>query len=67
MSAIFGLMGFSDDGLPGRALDQMRTALAAHGGDGSSTWAGDGAALGQQLRRVTPEDMAERQPRFRLA
>src|ERR1700729_390291 len=40
----------------------MRSALAAHGGDGSSTWTGDGLGLGQELKRVTPEDMAERQP-----
>ena len=40
----------------------MRAALAAHGGDGSSTWTGDGLGLGQELRRVTPEDLAERQP-----
>jgi len=40
----------------------MRSALAAHGGDGSATWAGHGCGLGQELKRITPEDMAERQP-----
>ena len=40
----------------------MRSAVAAHGGDGSSAWTGGGAGLGQQLKRVTPEDLAERQP-----
>ena len=40
----------------------MRSALAAHGGDGSSTWTGNGSGLGQELKRVTAEDLAERQP-----
>ena len=40
----------------------MRSALAAHGGDGSSTWTGNGLGLGQELKRITPEDLAERQP-----
>jgi asparagine synthase (glutamine-hydrolysing) len=40
----------------------MRSALAAHGGDGSSTWTGRGIGLGQELKRVTTEDLAERQP-----
>jgi asparagine synthase (glutamine-hydrolysing) len=62
VSAIFGLTGASDDELPRRGLVQMRDALAAHGGDGCGTWTGGGAGLGQQLKRVTPEDVAERQP-----
>ena len=40
----------------------MRAAVAAHGGDGSSTWTGSGLGLGQELKRITPEDLAERQP-----
>lgn len=40
----------------------MRSALAAHGGDGSSTWTGNGSGLGQELKRATAEDLAERQP-----
>ena len=62
MSAIFGLMNVNGDGLPDRGFLRMRSALAAHGGDGSSTWTGGGAGLGQELKRVTPEDLAERQP-----
>jgi asparagine synthase (glutamine-hydrolysing) len=62
VSAIFGLADVSGDGLPGRALADMRAALAAHGGDGGGTWAGGGAGMGQQCRHVTPEDIAERQP-----
>ena len=62
MSAIFGLISPNGGGPPDRALLQMRSALAAHGGDGSSTWTGDGIGLGLELKRVTPEDLAERQP-----
>ncbi|HEX4290486.1 MAG TPA: asparagine synthase-related protein [Trebonia sp.] len=62
MSAIFGLISHQGGGPPDRALRQMRSALAAHGGDGSSTWTGDGRGLGLELKRVTPEDLAERQP-----
>jgi asparagine synthase (glutamine-hydrolysing) len=62
VSAIFGLMNVNGDGLPDRGFLRMRSALAAHGGDGSSTWTGGGAGLGQELKRVTPEDLAERQP-----
>jgi asparagine synthase (glutamine-hydrolysing) len=62
VSAIFGLISPNGGGPPDRALLQMRSALAAHGGDGSSTWTGDGLGLGQELKRVTPEDLAERQP-----
>ena len=62
MSAIFGLISPHGGGPPDRALLQMRSALAGHGGDGSSTWTGNGTGLGQELKRVTPEDMAERQP-----
>ena len=62
MSAIFGLISPHGGRPPDRALLQMRSALAGHGGDGSSTWTGDGTGLGQELKRVTPEDLAERQP-----
>jgi asparagine synthase (glutamine-hydrolysing) len=62
LSAIFGLISPHGGGPPGRALLQMRSALAGHGGDGSSTWTGNGTGLGQELKRVTPEDLAERQP-----
>ena len=62
MSAIFGLISPHGGGPPDRALLQMRSALAGHGGDGSSTWTGNGTGLGQELKRVTPEDLAERQP-----
>ena len=62
MSAIFGLISPHGGGPPDRALLQMRSALAGHGGDGSSTWTGHGTGLGQELKRVTPEDLAERQP-----
>jgi asparagine synthase (glutamine-hydrolysing) len=62
LSAIFGLFSPNGGGPPDRALLRMRAALAAHGGDGSSTWTGDGLGLGQELRRVTQEDLAERQP-----
>jgi asparagine synthase (glutamine-hydrolysing) len=62
LSAIFGLISPHGGGPPDRALLQMRSALAGHGGDGSSTWTGDGTGLGQELKRVTPEDLAERQP-----
>jgi asparagine synthase (glutamine-hydrolysing) len=62
LSAIFGLFSPNGGGPPDRALLQMRSALAAHGGDGSSTWTGSGLGLGQELKRVTPEDLSERQP-----
>src|ERR1700722_3672801 len=62
MSAIFGLVRVNGDGLPRHALATMRSAVAAHGGDGSGVWTGDRAGLGQQLKRVTPEDACERQP-----
>ena len=62
MSAIYGLFSPNGGGPPDRALLQMRAALAAHGGDGSSTWTGSGTGLGQELKRITPEDLAERQP-----
>ncbi len=62
MSAIYGLFSPHGGGPPDRALLQMRAALAAHGGDGSSTWTGSGLGLGQELKRITPEDLAERQP-----
>jgi asparagine synthase (glutamine-hydrolysing) len=62
LSAIFGLISPHGGGPPDRALLQMRSALAGHGGDGSSTWTGTGTGLGQELKRVTPEDLAERQP-----
>jgi asparagine synthase (glutamine-hydrolysing) len=62
LSAIFGLISPHGGGPPERALLQMRSALAVHGGDGSSTWTGNGTGLGQELKRVTPEDLAERQP-----
>ena len=62
MSAIFGLVGVHGDGLPGQALEVMRSALADHGGDGGGVWALGGAGLGQQLKLVTPEDRFERQP-----
>jgi asparagine synthase (glutamine-hydrolysing) len=62
LSAIFGLISPHGGGPPDRALLQMRSALAGHGGDGSSTWTGHGTGLGQELKRVTPEDLAERQP-----
>jgi asparagine synthase (glutamine-hydrolysing) len=63
LSAIFGLISpHGGGGPPDRALLQMRSALAGHGGDGSSTWTGNGTGLGQELKRVTPEDLAERQP-----
>jgi asparagine synthase (glutamine-hydrolysing) len=62
LSAIFGLISPNGGGPPDRALLHMRSALAAHGGDGSSTWTGDGIGLGLELKRVTPEDLAERQP-----
>ena len=62
MSAIFGLVAVHGDGLPGPALEAMRSALAGHGGDGGDTWALGGAGLGQQLKLVTPEDRFERQP-----
>jgi asparagine synthase (glutamine-hydrolysing) len=62
VSAIFGLARF-DGGEPGPAvLHAMRNALAAHGGDGGGIWAAGGVGVGQQLRAVTPEDMAEDQP-----
>jgi asparagine synthase (glutamine-hydrolysing) len=62
VSAIFGLVSPNGGGPPDRALLQMRSAVAAHGGDGSSTWTGNGMGLGLELKRVTPEDLAERQP-----
>ena len=62
MSAIFGLVRVNGDGLPRHALATMRSAAAAHGGDGSGAWTGSSAGLGQQLKRVTPEDASERQP-----
>jgi len=62
VSAIFGVVNPHGGAPPDRALLPMRAALAAHGGDGSSTWAGRGVGLGQELKRVTPEDLAERQP-----
>jgi asparagine synthase (glutamine-hydrolysing) len=62
MSAIFGLVAVRGDGLPGHALEAMRSALADHGGDGGDTWALGGASLGQQLKLTTPEDLFERQP-----
>jgi asparagine synthase (glutamine-hydrolysing) len=62
LSAIYGLFSPHGGGPPDRALLQMRAALAAHGGDGSSTWTGSGLGLGQELKRITPEDLAERQP-----
>ena len=62
MSAIYGLFSPNGGEPPDRALLQMRAALAAHGGDGSSTWTGSGLGLGQELKRITPEDLAERQP-----
>ncbi len=62
MSAIFGLVAVHGDGLPGHALEAMRSALADHGGDGGDTWASAGAGLGQQLKAATPEDLFERQP-----
>jgi len=62
VSAIFGLVRVGGDGLPGQALEAMRSALADHGGDGGGIWAVGGAGLGQQLKLVTPEDRFERQP-----
>jgi asparagine synthase (glutamine-hydrolysing) len=62
VSAIFGLVAVHGDGLPGRALEAMRSALADHGGDGGGLWASGGAGLGQQLKLATPEDRFERQP-----
>jgi asparagine synthase (glutamine-hydrolysing) len=62
VSAIFGVISPNGGGPPDRALLQMRSALAAHGGDGSSTWTGSGMGLGQELKRVTAEDLSERQP-----
>jgi asparagine synthase (glutamine-hydrolysing) len=62
VSAIFGLVAVDGDGLPGRALEAMRSALADHGGDGGDTWAAGGAGLGQQLKLVTAQDRFERQP-----
>jgi asparagine synthase (glutamine-hydrolysing) len=62
LSAIFGLVAVGGDGLPGRTLEAMRSALADHGGDGGGVWALGGAGLGQQLKLTTPEDRFERQP-----
>jgi len=62
VSAIFGLVAVHGDGLPGQALEAMRSALADHGGDGGGIWAVGGAGLGQQLKLATPEDRFERQP-----
>lgn len=62
MSAIFGLVAVHGDGLPGQALEAMRSALADHGGNGGGLWALGGAGLGQQLKIATPEDRFERQP-----
>jgi asparagine synthase (glutamine-hydrolysing) len=62
VSAIFGLISASGGGLFDRELLQMRSALAARGGDGSSTWTAEGVGLGHELKRVTPQDLAERQP-----
>jgi len=62
MSAIFGLVRL-DGGTPdGRVLAGMRAAVAGHGGDGGGLWAVGPVGLGQQLRAVTPEDLAEDQP-----
>ena len=55
-------MSIDGEGIPGRGLRRMRSALAPHGGDGSSTWTASGIGLGQELKRVTAEDLAERQP-----
>jgi len=62
VSAIFGLVAVHGDGLPGHALEAMRSALGDHGGDGGGIWALGGAGLGQQLKLVTPEDRFEHQP-----
>jgi asparagine synthase (glutamine-hydrolysing) len=62
VSAIFGLVAVHGDGLPGGALEAMRSALVDHGGDGGGIWALGGAGLGQQLKLTTPEDRFERQP-----
>jgi asparagine synthase (glutamine-hydrolysing) len=62
VSAIFGLVAVNGDGLPGHALEAMRSALADRGGDRGDTWALGGAGLGQQLKIATPEDLLERQP-----
>ena len=40
----------------------MRVALAGWGGDGGGIWTVGCVGLGQQLRAVTPEDLAEDQP-----
>jgi len=62
MSAIFGLVRLDGGALDGRVLEAMRAAVAGHGGDGGGTWAAGPVGLGQQLRAVTPEDLAEDQP-----
>lgn len=62
MSAIFGLMRFAGGVPDGRLLERMRAAVAAHGGDGGGIWTADLIGLGQQLKAVTPEDLAEDQP-----
>ncbi len=62
MSAIFGLVRMDGGTAEGTVLAAMGAAVAGHGGDGGSTWARGRAGLGQRLKAVTPEDLAEDQP-----
>jgi asparagine synthase (glutamine-hydrolysing) len=62
LSAIFGLIRLDGSRLGRDALEAMRAALAGWGGDGGGIWTAGSVGLGQQLRAVTPEDLAEDQP-----
>ena len=62
MSAVFGMVRFDGRPILDNEIDSMSAALAAHGGDGCSTWTTGNAGFGHHLRIVTAEDQHERQP-----
>src|ERR1039457_1190997 len=64
MSAIFGLLYLNGNCLAPGELEQMGSALAAHGMEGGGLWTKENTGLGQRLSCFTPEDLLERQPLF---
>ncbi|HKX31070.1 MAG TPA: asparagine synthase-related protein [Blastocatellia bacterium] len=62
MSAICGLIDLGGIPMERRDWQAMLEALSHRGPDGSAIWSGQGAMLGHQMLRVTPDSFDDLQP-----
>lgn len=62
VSAIFGIINLDGGPVERDNPALMDNALAHHGSEGGGLWLSGAAALGQRLRRFTPQDDFEHQP-----